>query len=133
KALGCTNRGFVRTGAISNTANGGTGMQTAGICAFMAKAEGCLINYCVNYGDISSPSGRTGGLVATLMQGNIKNSENRGTIEDDKVGQYAGKEPSQTYNLKRMGGLVGGTDDLTGKPQFTVEYCTNYGNVITHL
>lgn len=133
KALGCTNRGFVRTGAISNTANGGTGMQTAGICAFMAKAEGCLINYCVNYGDISSPSGRTGGLVATLMQGNIKNSENRGTIEDDKVGQYAGKEPSQTYNLKRMGGLVGGTDNLTGKPQFTVEYCTNYGNVITHL
>lgn len=133
KALGCFNRGFVRTGAITNTANGGTGMQTAGICAFMSKADGCALNYCVNYGDISSPTGRTGGLVATLMQGNIKNCENRGTVEDDKVRQYAGKEASQTYNLKRMGGLVGGTDDLTSKPEFTVEYSTNYGNVITHL
>lgn len=133
KALGCVNRGFVRTGAISNTANGGTGMQTAGICAFMAKADGCVLNYCTNYGDVSCPSGRTGGLVATLMQGNIKNCENRGTIEDDKAGQYAGKEASQTYNLKRMGGLVGGTDDLTKKPEFTVEYSTNYGSVITHL
>jgi hypothetical protein len=133
RAVGATNRGFVRTGAITNTANGGTGMQTAGIVAFMAKTENNIINYCVNYGDISSPSGRTGGLVATLMQGNIYNSDNRGTIEDDRVGQHADKEMAQTYNLKRMGGLVGGTDDLTGRPQFTIEYCTNYGNVITYL
>lgn len=133
KDLACVNRGFVRSGAISNTANGGTGMQTAGICAFMAKSEANELNYCVNYGNISSPSGRTGGLVATLMMGNILNSDNRGTIEDDKVGQYAGKEASQTYNLKRMGGLVGGTDDLSKKPEWTVSYCTNYGNVITYI
>lgn len=133
RAVGATNRGFVRTGAITNTANGGTGMQTAGIVAFMAKTENNVVNNCVNHGDISSPSGRTGGLVATLMQGNIYNSDNRGTIEDDKVGQHADKEMAQTYNLKRMGGLVGGTDALTGKPQFTIEYCTNYGNVITYL
>ena len=48
-------------------------MQTAGICAFMAKAEGGKLNYCTNYGDISCPSGRTGGIVATLMYGNIYN------------------------------------------------------------
>ena len=133
KAQGCSNRGFVRTGRISNTANGGTGMQTAGICAFMAKAEGGKLNYCTNYGDISCPSGRTGGIVATLMYGNIYNCDNRGTIEDDKVGQHEGKEASVTYNYKRMGGIVGGTDDLKTKPEYTVESCTNYGNVMTHL
>lgn len=133
KTQSCANRGFVRTGHISNTANGGTGMQTAGICAFMAKAEGGKLSYCTNYGDISSPTGRTGGIVATLMYGNIYNCDNRGTVEDDKVGQYEGKEMSVTYNYKRMGGIVGGTDDLRTKPECTVESCTNYGNVITHL
>ena len=133
KTQSCANRGFVRTGRISNTANGGTGMQTAGICAFMAKAEGGKLSYCTNYGDISSPTGRTGGIVATLMYGNIYNCDNRGTVEDDKVGQYEGKEMSVTYNYKRMGGIVGGTDDLRTKPECTVESCTNYGNVITHL
>lgn len=133
KAQGCANRGFVRTGRITNTANGGTGMQTAGICAFMSKAEGGKLNYCTNYGDISSPTGRTGGIVATVMYGNIYNCDNRGTIEDDKVGQYEGKEHSITYNYKRMGGIVGGTDDLRSKPECTVESCTNYGNVMTHL
>lgn len=108
-------------------------MQTAGICAFMAKAEGGKLNYCTNYGDISCPSGRTGGIVATLMYGNIYNCDNRGTIEDDKVGQHEGKEASVTYNYKRMGGIVGGTDDLKTKPEYTVESCTNYGNVMTHL
>ncbi len=133
KTYGCTNRGGVRTGRISNTANGGTGIHTAGICAFMSKAEGGKISYCTNYGDISSPSGRTGGIVATMMYGNIYNSDNRGTIEDDKVGQYAGKEASITYNYKRMGGIVGGTDNLKNTPECTVESCTNYGNVMTHL
>lgn len=108
-------------------------MQTAGICAFMAKAEGGKLNYCTNYGNISCPSGRTGGIVATLMYGNIYNCDNRGTIEDDKVGQHEGKEASVTYNYKRMGGIVGGTDDLKTKPEYTVESCTNYGNVMTHL
>lgn len=133
KALGCANRGFVRTGQISNTANGGTGMQTAGICTYMAKAEGGKLQYCTNYGDISSPTGRTAGIVATMMYGNIYNCENKGTIEDDKVGQYASKEASITYNYKRMGGIVGGTDDLRTKPDCTVESCTNSGNVITHI
>ena len=35
KAQGCANRGFVRTGHISNTGNGGTGMQTAGILSLI--------------------------------------------------------------------------------------------------
>ena len=36
KSLGCANYGFVRTGKITNNGNGGNGMQTAGICGFMA-------------------------------------------------------------------------------------------------
>lgn len=133
KSLGCINRGFVRTGAIANVQNGGAGVQTAGICGFMVKDAGNLIQYCVNYGNISCPTGRTGGIAATMMNGAIKNSDNRGRIEDDAVGQYAGKAPETTYNTKRMGGLVGGTDDLRKTPAATVESCTNYGDVITYL
>lgn len=133
KSLGCVNRGFVRTGKITNNGNGGGGMQTAGIVGFMAKDAGNLLQYCVNYGHISCPSGRTGGLVATLMNGNIKNSDNRGTVEDDLAGKYEGSARENAYNFKRMGGLVGGTDDLKKTPTATIESCTNFGNVMTHI
>ena len=108
-------------------------MQTAGICGFMAKDEGNLIQFCVNYGHISCPTGRTGGLVATLMNGNVKNSDNRGTVEDDIVGKFEGAAAQNSYNSKRMGGLIGGTDDLKKVLTATVESCTNYGNVFTHI
>ena len=133
KSLGCANYGFVRTGKITNNGNGGNGMQTAGICGFMAKDEGNLIQFCVNYGHISCPTGRTGGLVATLMNGNVKNSDNRGTVEDDIVGKFEGAAAQNSYNSKRMGGLIGGTDDLKKVLTATVESCTNYGNVFTHI
>ena len=108
-------------------------MQTAGICAFMAKAEGGKLNYCTNYGDISCPSGRTGGIVATLMYGNIYNCDNRGTIEDDKVGQHEGKEASVTIQLQTYGWNCRRYRRPETKPEYTVESCTNYGNVMTHL
>ena len=125
KSLGCANYGFVRTGKITNNGNGGNG--------FMAKDEGNLIQFCVNYGHISCPTGRTGGLVATLMNGNVKNSDNRGTVEDDIVGKFEGAAAQNSYNSKRMGGLIGGTDDLKKVLTATVESCTNYGNVFTHI
>lgn len=133
KSLGCINYGEVRTGKISNNGNGGNGMQTAGICGVMAKDEGNLIQYCVNYGHISCPTGRTGGLVATMMNGNVRNSDNRGTIEDDLAGKFVGAGIESAYNYKRMGGLIGGTDDLRTIPSATVESCTNYGNVLSHI
>lgn len=105
----------------------------AGICGFMAKDQGNLIQFCVNYGHISCPTGRTGGLVATLMNGNVKNSDNRGTVEDDIVGKFEGAAAQNSYNSKRMGGLIGGTDDLKKVLTATVESCTNYGNVFTHI
>mgnify|MGYP000240381989 CR=1 FL=1 len=120
-------------GGSGKNGNGGNGMQTAGICGFMAKDEGNLIQFCVNYGHISCPTGRTGGLVATLMNGNVKNSDNRGTVEDDIVGKFEGAAAQNSYNSKRMGGLIGGTDDLKKVLTATVESCTNYGNVFTHI
>lgn len=130
RSLGCANYGFVRTGVIANNNSGGNGMQTAGICGFMAKDAGCLIQYCTNYGAVSSPTGRTGGLVGTMMNGNIKNSDNYGLIQDDVVGKFAAA-PGTGYDRKRMGGLVGGTDNLVSVPTATVESCINYGNVMT--
>lgn len=133
KSLGCQNYGAVRTGKITNNGNGGNGMQTAGICGVMAKDEGNLIQYCVNYGHISCPTGRTGGLVATMMNGNVRNSDNRGLIEDDLAGKFVGAGIESAYNYKRMGGLIGGTDDLKKTPSATVESCTNYGHVMSHI
>lgn len=57
------NNGDVKTGRITNTANGGTGMNIGGICAFTLGA-GTKLNYCTNNGEISAPTGRGGGLVA---------------------------------------------------------------------
>ena len=127
KKNGCVNYGFVRTGIISNVQSGATGMQMGGICAFMAKDEENLIGYCVNRGHISCPTGRSGGLAGSMMNGNIRNSDNYGLVEDNIVGQT-----NVTYNTKRMGGLVGGTDDLKTVPSATVENCVNYGNVFSH-
>lgn len=133
KADGCFNRGNVRVGAITNKANGATGMQTSGICGVMSKCDGNKVAYCVNYGDISCPSGREGGIVGTIFMGNILCCDNRGVVEDDLVGQHASVEPAISVTYKRIGGIFGGSDDLKAKPENTVEECTNYGVVMSHM
>ena len=129
KVYATINYGNVYTGKIANEANGGTGMQVAGICGYMLKITPALLNYCINYGDVSAPTGRGGGLVATADLGVISNCENYGTVEDDKVGQYQGVPAELTYNVKRQGGLVGA---LT-QDKVSLEYCTNHGDVYSHL
>ena len=132
------NYGSVMTGAISNTANGGTGMNVGGIVAFtVAVADLELkLDYCSNYGEVSAPTGRGGGLVGTIGGATsetavtiVGNSTNYGLIQDDAVGQYGGSKDQ--YNLKRMGGLVGGT--VTNTKGIRIEYCTNNGNVFSQL
>ena len=54
-------------------------------------------------------------------------------FEDDIVGKFEGAAAQNSYNSKRMGGLIGGTDDLKKVLTATVESCTNYGNVFTHI
>ena len=132
--LAVINNGDVKTGRITNTANGGTGMNIGGICAFTLGA-GTKLNYCTNNGEISAPTGRGGGLVGTLGGSTteengtvIANSTNNGTIQDDAIGQYGGSK--DYYNYKRMGGLVGGT--VTNN-NLRIEYCTNNGNVFSQL
>lgn len=132
------NYGSVRTGAISNTGNGGTGMNVGGIVAFtvgVADLE-LKIDWCSNYGEVSAPTGRGGGLVGTIGGATsetavtiVGNSTNYGLIQDDAVGQYGGSKDQ--YNLKRMGGLVGGT--VTNTKGIRIEYCTNNGNVFSQL
>ena len=132
------NYGNVKTGTITNTANGGTGMQVAGIVAFTVGVNDVelKIDYCDNYGEISAPAGRGGGLVGTLGGSTsevavtvVSNCTNYGLIQDDEVGQFAG-DKSQ-YDRKRMGGLVGGT--VTNNKGIRIEYCTNNGNVFSHI
>ena len=134
KDLAVVNNGDVKTGRISNTANGGTGMNVGGICAF-TLGGGIKLDYCTNNGAVSAPTGRGGGLVGTLggptSEENgtaVSNSTNNGTVQDDAVGQYGGSR--DYYNNKRMGGLVGGT--VTNN-NIRIEYCTNNGNVFSQL
>ena len=129
KAMATINYGDVSCGKIANEGNGGTGMQVAGIVAYMLKANAGQLNYCRNYGNISAPTGRGGGIAGTVELGTISNSDNYGTVEDDKVGQYSGQPLELTYNVKRQGGIAGATTNAA----VLVEYCTNYGDVYSHI
>ena len=132
------NLGNVKTGAITNTANGGTGMNVAGVVAFTVGVDDTELkmDYCYNYGEVSAPTGRGGGIVGTIGGSTkeiavtvLSNSDNYGLIQDDIVGQFGGSK--DMYNLKRMGGLVGGT--VTNTVGIRIEYCTNYGNVFSQI
>lgn len=132
------NYGEVATGKISNEGNGGTGMTVGGIVAYTVAVDGVDLNmsYCYNYGGVSAPTGRGGGLVGTVggaTAGTAKTTislcENHGFIQDDAVGQYGGA--TGKHNLKRMGGFVGGTVD--NKTGIVIDGCTNYGNVFSQL
>ncbi len=124
--LPCVNNGDMTTGNISNTKNGGTGMQVAGICGIVDNVAGMVITNCTNNGHIAAPAGRGGGIVGTFNNGQMTDCTNAGLIEDDVNGQYAGVDGG--YDYKRMGGLSGstGTDAV-------LENCISKGTVITHL
>jgi exopolysaccharide biosynthesis protein len=126
-AGGVTNNGEITCGAIANTGNGANGgMHVAGICAVMNANTANLLNNCINNGNISAPSGRSGGLVAVGAAGTVTCCTNNGTIQDDINGVFA--THATPYDRKRMGGLVGGT-----AANFTLSDCTNNGNVFSQL
>ena len=135
------NYGDVSTGKISNEKNGGTGMTVGGVAAFTVSVSNAELkmDYCFNYGTISAPTGRGGGLVGTMGGVNskdataksiISNSENYGLVQDDVDGLMYGGATNKAGN-KRMGGLVGGTvDNSTG---MLIENCINKGNVFSQV
>ena len=132
------NYGNVTTGRISNEENGGTGMTVGGVVAFARGIDNYenIIRYCYNYGGISSPTGRGGGVIGTIGGGITATAKttvtacyNYGTIQDDVVGQYKGEKGH--YNKKRMGGIVGGT--VTNTSGILIENCENHGNVFSQI
>ena len=119
---------------ITNTANGGTGLNTGGIAGY---SVGYTTHFmlCYNYGDIWGATGRTGGLIGTIggpSDGNlvtfVERCYNYGTIEDDKIDQF--NENTDCANYKRLGGLVGGT---ATNAYNKIDACENYGNVFSHI
>ena len=125
KISSCENNGDVSTGRITNTENGKNGLQVGGVCGFVSstsvKPE---ISGCVNTGHISAPTGRGGGIAASLDRGVMTSCTNKGLVEDDIVGQFTGD--ASAYAYKRMGGLTG----MTGTAS-EVKNCENEGNVIS--
>lgn len=108
-------------------------MQTAGVCGWI-MAGGTTLEYCDNYGSISSPTGRSAGIVASLGGtvtpedfSTVSYCNNYGTVQDDVVGQYGGDKTK--YGFKRIGGIFGGTDGTSN----IIANCTNYGNVFSQL
>ncbi len=119
---------------ITNTANGGTGLNTAGICGY-SLGNNVNLKLCYNYGDISGSTGRTGGIVGTIAgpaEGNLvtflERCYNYGTIEDDKINQFG--ENTAYADYKRIGGLVGGT---ATNAYNVIDACENHGNVFSHI
>lgn len=130
KAEGVRNNGDILVKPkVSNAQAGGTGLQTAGIMAYVLTGKDSQFINCTNTGHITGPNGRGGGILASIQgtesAGNkvtVSNCTNSGLIEDNYM-DHAGYT-----NAKRMGGLVGGTEAAN----VTIESCKNLGNVFSH-
>ena len=150
----CTNDGAITCGSIVNTASGAnSAVHSGGIVGFIQSgATAAVVKNCTNNGAQSVPSGRGGGLVGTAVTGTISSCSNNGFIQDDVNGVFASN--SARYNVKRMGGLVGGmssgavlensvnngnvfsqngcrTGGFVGHNEGTIDGCTNYGVILS--
>lgn len=119
---------------ITNTNNGASGLNTAGIIGY-SLGNSVYVNHCYNYGNISGSTGRSGGIIATIAgptTGNlvtfVADCYNYGTIEDDVVNQF--EENTAYADVKRNGGIVGGT---VTNPYIELNNCYNYGNVFSRI
>ena len=114
---------------VANAQAGGTGLQVAGIMAFVKQGKGSQFLSCTNNGHLTGPNGRCGGILASIYgtekAGNkvtISKCVNAGLIEDNYL-DFEGYA-----NAKRMGGIIGGSEAA----EVTVESCTNSGNIFSH-
>lgn len=130
KADGVRNNGDILVKPkVANAQAGGTGLQTAGIMAYVLSGKDSQFINCTNTGHITGPNGRAGGILASIQgtesAGNkvtVSNCTNSGLIEDNYL------DHEGYTNAKRMGGLVGGTEAAN----VTIESCKNLGNVFSH-
>lgn len=125
--VACYNYGNITCGPIQNTGNGtNSGMHVGGITGFIANDPNTRLAYCINRGEISAPSGRGGGITAVALGGTIEYCTNDGLIQDDIDGVFSNH--ASPYNLKRMGGLVGGATSAV-----LIRESVNNGNVFSQL
>ena len=124
QTLACTNNGDIVITEIANKKNGLTGVNIGGILAHGSEAGKTDLTACVNNGHLACPTGRSGGICGTIINGTLLQCVNNGLIEDGT--QYMSDE--KAYDYKRMGGLVGATDASA-----VLDGCTNLGTVLTHV
>ena len=114
---------------VANAQPGGTGLQVAGIMAYVKQGTGSQFINCTNNAHVTGPNGRGGGIIATIYgtekAGNkvtVSKCVNNGLLEDNYLDHegYA--------NAKRMGGIIGGSEAAN----VSVESCTNNGNIFSH-
>ena len=113
---GLKNYGAVNaTQSGSNTGNGATSVQVAGIAGFGNSGGASIINQisgCTNYANIETSTGRSAGVLATAnTRTEINGCFNRGKINN-------------SYTNARVGGI---TVIIAGS--CTITDCINYGNV----
>ncbi len=119
----CTNNGELTCPVkLTNTGNGTNGgFHQGGICGYIFGTS--ALTDCINTGNLSAPTGRSGGICAVLAAGTLTSCINRGLIQDDVNGFFGANS-----SPKRMGGLAGGLG-ADGK----LLSCTNEGNVFSQL
>lgn len=121
----CENNGDVTCGEIANIGSGlNAGFHVGGIVGYVKSSS--TLTDCTNNGDLSAPSGRSGGIVGSGVSGTMSSCVNNGLIQDDVDGVFSAVDAR--YGYKRMGGLAGGTSS-----GFTITGCENAGNVFSQL
>ena len=105
------------TQSSSNSGNGATAVQVAGIAGFGNSGDTSIVNEisgCTNYGDIETATGRSAGILgAANTRTNLNGCVNRGNILN-------------SFSNNRIGGvsaLVSTGSSMTD--------CSNYGQVVT--
>lgn len=114
---------------VANAQAGGTGLQVAGIMAYVKNGKESSFINCTNNGHLTGPNGRSGGIISSITgsekAGNkvtISKCVNAGLIEDNYL------DHEGYTNAKRMGGIIGGSEAA----DVTVESCVNSGNIFSH-
>ena len=113
------NYGTVEANGGSNTNNGGTGFNVAGIAGFSHTSNSNIRNTfegCDNYGSITTITGRATGILASAnTRTALLNCTNRGNIEDSFA--------------SGTGARIAGVCALLGSGSW-MENCSNYGQVL---
>jgi Exopolysaccharide biosynthesis protein related to N-acetylglucosamine-1-phosphodiester alpha-N-acetylglucosaminidase len=120
----CINKGNITLSVENNLATGAnSGIHSGGIVGFVQGTE-AIISNAQNSGNIKAGTGRSGGVVGSLIGGKVIKCMNDGTLIDDWENKFQNR--TERYNIKRMGGIVGGSGAST-----FVQTCTNMGSVFS--